>query len=207
MTLTRMRNHSRRSHWLGIRQQQRVTIIAAISWRSHLKFHRLRFFRLRGNFHRVISQCQVLYQKVWLALFADADFAGDKADCKSIGGGFLVLTGPNTYYPLGGLSKKHGCTSHSTAEAEIVSLNTALRTMGLPSLDLWELILGRPLQLVVYEDNQATIKIIKKGCSSKLRHVSRHHKVDIGSIHETPGGSWYKRGLHRIGKTRSRHIY
>ena len=92
--------------------------------------------------------------------------------------------GPNTYYPLGGLSKKHGCTSHSTVEAEIVSLNTALRTMGLPSLDLWELSLGRPLQLVVYEDNQATARIVTTGKYTAMRHVKRTHGVQLSSLTE-----------------------
>ena len=41
------------------------------------------------------------------------------------------------------------------------------------------------MKRVIAEDNQATIKIVKKGYSSKMRHVSRHHRVDIGSIHET----------------------
>ena len=42
-----------------------------------------------------------------------------------------------------------------------------------------------PVKLKIKEDNQATIKVVNKGYSQKLRHVLRHHKVDIGSIHET----------------------
>ena len=34
-----------------------------------------------------------------LWLFVDADFAGDRADLKSTSGGFLVLAGPNTFFP------------------------------------------------------------------------------------------------------------
>jgi len=46
------------------------------------------------------------------------------------------------------------------------------------------MILGRPIELVILEDNQATIKIVRKGYSSKLRHIYRTHKVNLGSIKE-----------------------
>ena len=51
-------------------------------------------------------------------------------------------------------------------------------------LDLWEKILKRVVKLTILEDNQATIKIIAKGYSAKLRHVQRTQKVNIGSIHD-----------------------
>ena len=35
-----------------------------------------------------------------------------------------------------------------------------------------------------YEDNQATIIVVKKGFSPKLRHITRTHKVDLGSLAE-----------------------
>ena len=41
-----------------------------------------------------------------LWLFVDADFAGDQSDLKSTSGGFLVLVGPNTFFPLGHVCKK-----------------------------------------------------------------------------------------------------
>ena len=68
------------------------------------------------------------FSELWLALFADADFAGDREWSKSTGGGFLVLMGKNTFFPLTAVSKKHGCTSNSTVEAEIVTLNTVVRS-------------------------------------------------------------------------------
>ena len=51
-------------------------------------------------------------------------------------------------------------------------------------MDLWDLLLGRPMALEIMEDNQATIKVVKNGYSPKLRHVSRTHKVDLGSVYE-----------------------
>ena len=42
----------------------------------------------------------------------------------------------------------------------------------------------RTVELDVLEDNEATIKIINKGFSAKLRHVSRTHRVNIASLKE-----------------------
>ena len=55
---------------------------------------------------------------------------------------------------------------------------------GLPTLELLETILGRKVDLVIEQDNQATILVAKAGYSSWLRSVSRTHKVDLGSIKE-----------------------
>ena len=54
----------------------------------------------------------------------------------------------------------------------------------MPMLNLWERLLKRPVTLRILEDNEATIKVIRKGYSSKLRHVSRTQRVNIASIHE-----------------------
>ena len=51
-------------------------------------------------------------------------------------------------------------------------------------LELWSLILGRPVHLYIMEDNQATILVIRKGYSQKLRHIQRTHKINLGSIKE-----------------------
>ena len=51
-------------------------------------------------------------------------------------------------------------------------------------MDLWEILLGRDIDLYILEDNEATIKVAYKGYSSKLRHVLRHHKIDLRSVKE-----------------------
>jgi len=122
---------------------------------------------------------------LWLALFADADFAGDKQGSKSTGGAFLILMGPYTFFPLTAHSKKQGSTANSSTEAEIVSLAHALRTIGIPALDLWEELLGRKVKLVIYEDNQATATIAKTGMFYKsMGHVKRCHGVQLQTITE-----------------------
>ena len=49
--------------------------------------------------------------KCTLALFVDASFAGDLADSKSTTGGYLVLTGPNTFAPITWMCKKQCCVT------------------------------------------------------------------------------------------------
>ena len=85
---------------------------------------------------RHISWCGDAAKDIVLRLYADADFAGDQATMRSTSGVFLCLRGPNTFMPLGAVSKKQTCVSHSTPEAEIVAFDCALRTVGLPALQL-----------------------------------------------------------------------
>ena len=63
-------------------------------------------------------------------LFQDSDFAGDLEDSKSTSGG---------------MSPSVGCArsvSHSSRETEIISLDAGLRKDGLPSLDLWDVVIA-----------------------------------------------------------------
>ena len=76
---------------------------------------------------------------------------------------FLAMVGPNTFFPISGVSKKQTAVSHSTPEAEIVAADAAVRTLGMPALDLWTTILGRTPILRLMEDNESTIQIIKSG--------------------------------------------
>ena len=59
-------------------------------------------------------------------------------DSKSTGGSIAYLIGPNTCVPLSWACKKHGTNSHSSTEAEVISLDMALRLDGIPHLHLWE---------------------------------------------------------------------
>ena len=119
-----------------------------------------------------------------LCLYVDADFAGDKANARSTSGGFLVLRGPITHFPLAWVSKRQTSTSRSTTESEVISLAHSLYTEGIPAMQLWDKLLDRPIQLRTFEDNQATIIVVKKGYSPKLRHITRTHKVNLSSLAE-----------------------
>ena len=133
------------------------------------------------------------------------------------------------------MCKRRASVSHSSTEAEIISLDAGLRLDGIPALDLWDLIvavLGNTNQshkehgdllmnkrevrspphtihkrkqsqrvindldnvdlvpsnvqsshqealLYIFEDNEAVIKMIIKGRSPTIRHVSRTHRVAL----------------------------
>ena len=158
----------------------------------------------------------------FLALFQDASFAGDTQDSKSTSGGLLCLVGPKTFVTLAWMCKKQTAISHSSAEAEIISLDAGLRMEGIPAMVLWDQIMevlapqsvrARPLKeraprtalesmfdvdsvpptyplssgaikMVIFEDNESVIKMVVKGRSLAMGHVSRTHRVDLDWLYE-----------------------
>ena len=128
-------------------------------------------------------------EKLKLRLYADADFAGDNADARSTSGGYLVVVGPNSFFPVSWVSKKQTSTSRSTTESEIVSMAYCVYSEALPMLNLFDLLIGgEGCPWEACEDNEATIKVIKNGFSAKLRHISRTHKVNISGLSEVLHG-------------------
>ena len=84
-----------------------------------------------------------------LGLFQDSDFAGDLEDSKSTSGGTLCVFGSHTFVPTSWMCKKQSSVSHSSTASEIISLDAVLRFDGVPTLDLWDLIvfvLGNTVQ-------------------------------------------------------------
>ena len=80
------------------------------------------------------SQCE-------LGLFQDADFAGDPAESKSTSGGqsSVYFRKPHvcsTWLVL----KTKTAVSHSSVEAEVMSLDAGLRLGGIPALSLWDIL-------------------------------------------------------------------
>ena len=76
-----------------------------------------------------------------LALFQDSDFAGDLEDSKSTSEGVLCIFGSHTFVPISWMCKKQTSVSHSSTEAEIISLGACLRMDGIPALDLSNLVI------------------------------------------------------------------
>ena len=124
--------------------------------------------------------------------FADADFAGCAKTSRSTSGVHLCLLGPNTVFPLAGQSKKQGCVSHSTPEAEIVAADHAMRTSGLPSVELWERLLCRKVTLEFHEDNETCIGAMRCGYSAAMRHLGRTHGVCLRWLAERFHEARYK---------------
>ena len=77
-------------------------------------------------------------QRCRSGLFQDSYFAGDLEDSKSTSSGTPCVFGSHTFVPISWMCKNQACVSHSSAEAEIISLDAGLRIDGLPALDLWD---------------------------------------------------------------------
>jgi hypothetical protein len=146
-------------------------------WRLMCYMKTTRNFQLKG----VVSNKP---EDVRLELFVDSDFAGETKDAKSTSGAWLRLTGTHTSFPLMWSSKRQTSVSRSTTEAEVIAMASAVFGEAIPVLQLWETVLGRPVDLIIHEDNQATIQVVERGYSSKLRHITRTHKVNLASLRE-----------------------
>ena len=70
-----------------------------------------------------------------------SDFAGDLEDSKSTSRGVLCIFGSHTFVPTSRMCEKQTSVSHSSAEAEIISLDAGLRMDGIPALTLWDLVI------------------------------------------------------------------
>eukprot|EP00435_Cladocopium_sp_Y103_P034912 s909_g9.t1 len=116
-----------------------------------------------------------------LALYCDADFAGDIKTMKSTSGfvSFALLSWG---------SRKQSVISRSTTESEFVSLSVALFAEGLPLLEIWQVI-HPPMIIRILEDISAVIAIIAKGFSQKLRHLAKTHRVNVASTCEVVNDS------------------
>ena len=67
--------------------------------------------------------CGSTAQQCKLGLFQDSDFAGDLEDSKSTSCGVLCIFGSHTFVPISWMCKKQLSVSHSSTEAEIISLD------------------------------------------------------------------------------------
>ena len=74
-------------------------------------------------------------QQCRLGIFQDSDFAGDPEDSK-----INIIFGSYTFVPISWMCKTQTSVSHSSTEAEIISLDAGLRIGGMPALDLWDLV-------------------------------------------------------------------
>ena len=102
-----------------------------------------RLARLISYIHHTCEfrQCCVVgntAQQCRIGLFQDSDFAGGLEDSKSTSGGLLCIFGSETFVSIRWMCKKQTSVSHSSTEAEVISLDASLRMDGIPALDLWD---------------------------------------------------------------------
>ena len=102
-----------------------------------------RLNRFISNIHHTCEYKQYYHvgntaKQCRLGLFQDSDFAGDLEDSKSTSGGTLCVFGSHSFVPISWMCKKQTAVSHSSTESEIISLDTGLRLVGLPTLEQWD---------------------------------------------------------------------
>ena len=114
-----------------------------------------------------------------IQVFPDADLAADIHTAKSTSGMWLRLTDGENHWPLEWQSKLQTAVSHSTPEAELVSMARALRKFALPVQGLLQEVLDMTIPIEVYEDNTATIQIVGAGYSAEMGHLSRTHRISL----------------------------
>ena len=101
-----------------------------------------RLARLISYIHHTCEYRQYCYvgntaRQCRLGLFQDSDFAGDLGDSKSTSGGILCIFGSHTFVPISWMGKKQTSVSHSSTEAEVISLVAGSRMDGILALSLF----------------------------------------------------------------------
>ena len=102
-----------------------------------------------------------------LALYSDASFATDLTDSKATTGAYLVLVGPNTFVPLCWMCKKQTAVSHSSSEAEVISLDAGIRIDGIAALSLWDIVLDVFYPEQKQHKEESTLSKLKAKSKSK----------------------------------------
>ena len=104
---------------------------------------------------------------------------------KSTSGFWIELAGAQGRgCPIDWGAKKQDFTSSHTQEAEIASMSQHLRNHAIPVQTLMSILLCRPVDMNVHEDNSACIAAVKHGYSPSLRHLPRTHRISLGVLHD-----------------------
>jgi len=120
-------------------------------------------------------------------VYADADLAGCAETQRSTTGIHAAIEGPRSCFPICGISKRQGCVSSSTPEAEMIAGHHAYNKVVVPQLDLWEHLFGPTCRGIFHEDNESMIQILRTGRNPTMRQLGRVHRVAIAVMHERLG--------------------
>ena len=135
-----------------------------------------------------------------LRLYTDADLASCKLTKKSTSGVFLVLAGPNSWFPLVGVSTKQTAMSHSSTESELVGADLGLRKEAIPMMDFLKVLNGGvDIKFDFLGDNKSSIEIIRSGKNNTMRHFNRQHGIDLSFLHEHCQAGLFNPQVHRRG--------
>ena len=135
-------------------------------------------------------------QQCRLGLFQDSDFARDLEDSKSTSRGILCIFGSHTFVPRSWMCKKQTSASHSSTEAEVISLDAGLHMDGIPALNLWDLVIqvfhSSPIKTDKTKDDRGPRRNLSAKTQPNMRnHIpTKHTNLDPTNIdHEPPNGT------------------
>ena len=121
-------------------------------------------------------------------VFRDSDFAGDFEDSKSTSGGILCIFGSHTFVSISWMCKKQTSVSHSSTEAEVISL----RMDGIPALDLWDLV------IVILDQNKTnTTKEVRATEKAVGKSSTKHAKTNSNHEHQSRSDQYWSRSIKR----------
>ena len=161
-----------------------ATLVSKWSKACDRMLHRLMAYVSQSTDYTLVGCINDSPEDLWLAIYTDSDFSGSPDCAHSTSGAWLQLRGPSSVWPLSWASKKQTAVSRSTTQAELIAMVFGVFSEALPMEVLWSTVLQREVHTVIYEDNEATEKIVRPGFSQKLRHITRTHKVNLGSLRD-----------------------
>ena len=131
-------------------------------------------------------------QQCRLGLFQDSDFAGNYEDSKPTSGGILCIFGSLTFVPISWTCKKQTSDSHSSTEAEVISLDAGLRNSRSRSLGFcdWRIsFLTKKIQQH-QRCKRATEKLVGK-------NTTKHAETDFNRAHQSRSDQYWLRSIKR----------
>ena len=147
-------------------------------------------FKQRCHVGNTAQQCRS-------GLFQDSDFVGDREDAKSTSGGLLCIFGSHTFVAKSWMCKKQTSVSHSSTEAEIISLDASSRMDGIPALGHPDLVIEvfhcSPNQLNNTKDqvqeNLSRDTTSNKHTDNKTKVPTQHDNFDLNNVDCVPSNA------------------
>jgi len=90
------------------------------------------------------------------------------------------------------MSKRQGCLSSCTPEAEFVAGSQGYLKMLAPAMDFMDQVYPHPYISFFREDNQAMMRVVETGRNPTMRYLDRVHRVNVANIHERLGNKHTK---------------
>ena len=125
-------------------------------------------------------------------MYADADLAGCSETQRSTTGLHLAMSAEYTICAVSALSKRQGCLSSCTPEAEFVAGSQGYLKMLAPAMDFMDQVYPHPYISFFREDNQAMMRVVETGRNPTMRYLDRVHRVSVANIHERLGNKHTK---------------